>query len=382
MHLRRAGSAVVLTCLLTLAACASKPATWNASNSSSGSTASSGKPGTVAANYVCYGEPRGAPIPDLTADGFAGVRKLPSETSRLVGTSYALSLAEVAVATTITPEQQVALGVVREGETPPSMVAAGGHEFVVTQLGPSPESATTADPSDVVWTLRVGTESRAMPKNFGSSVTGTFLEGMTIIASVPVGAETTLAAAESGKTQTISLRTGKAATGTSSAALLTTGKANLYTEVRITSPDVHIDAFPPVPENHISLNLELTAATQLNTGGHPTAKPGRAWLVVDAKALSSDDKATTVSLQLDKALKLRAAGTALTIPSDSTIITGNVSSGAGDLDAVWTFDVPRDLKSVQITYHFAGKVEEAESGGNVTWQMVSGGSSTATMTLR
>jgi hypothetical protein len=373
-HLFRVHGAGVLAGLLTLTACTPDPVATKAPVAAASSAAPGA--GGVPVDYVSFNEPRGAPIPDLVADGFAGVRKLP-ETARLVGTAFALKLSESAAATTITPEQQRALGIVGEHDTSPPMVAPDGHEFLVTQLDQAPESVRSSEISKVVWTLRVGAESRKMPENF-PPVSGIFLKGEAIVAVVPVGADAVLAAEEEGRAQTISLRTGQTDTGTASAEVLASGRLSFPTIIRVTSPDVHIET-PGYPDNQVTISVNIKVALQLNAGGHPTAAPGRAWLAVQVTGLSSDRKVTRMALPVAKVLALRAAGKTLTVPSES-IFVGTTQPGSRRT-AFWIVDVPRDLTSIQVRYQFTGSLVNGASGNGVAWRTISGATATKTLKL-
>lgn len=376
-QLRLSRGAAVLAGLLALTACASQPAPTTAPVATGSShSPSAAAPGAVPVDYVSFGQPRGAPVPDLVADGFAGVRVLP-KTARLVGTSFALKLSQVAAAAAITPEQQRALGIAEKGGTSPPMMAPAGHELLVTQLDQAPERVTSSRISDVVWTLKVGAENRKMPEDF-PPVSGIFLKGEAFVAVVPVGADAVLVAEEQGRVQTISLRTGRTDTGTASAEVLASGKLSFPTIIRVTSPDVRI-ATPGYPDNQIGISVDIKAALQLNAGDHPTAAPGRAWLAVQVTAFSSDRTVTKMVLPLAQVLTLRVAGTTLTVPAES-ISVGNVSPD-GRRNAFWIVDVPRNLTSVQIRYRFTGTLENGTSGGRLTWRAISGTADTRMLRL-
>jgi hypothetical protein len=370
--------------VLMLAACTS-PTVRPASPAPSLRSSSASAVG-VAAGYVGFGQPLGAPIPDLIKDGFSHVTKLSPRTSTLAGPAYGLILAETAATTTITGAQQVAIGLVRDTGSPPAaMTAAPGTEFVVVQIGPPLDFAVTGHSGDVAWSVTAGTQTESMPSDF-RTVAGQFPEDSSIVVCVPVGADAVLSATDDGKAQAISLRTGTVVgSGGNSTAALRSGHVDFSTVLRLDGAGIDIPAAGGLPHNGFVAMLRVDASLALNAQGHPAAKPGRAWLVFQAYIDGSTADlggASTFSIEtrLRPSLTIRAGGTAITVPADTVGSGAYVASGP----ITWIVDVPRTLTSVDIGYLFNGVIaawSDVSTSTAVGYHLVSGRSQSAVLRL-
>jgi hypothetical protein len=234
----------------------------------------------------------------VLADEYTGAK---TGSAELTGPDYVLHFDWLAAAATIDWDDGNKLGL-ESGLSP-----APGHEFLIAHTpdksDPAPLTGatdTTVGPSGVA--IRVGSQTRHIDKALGSN--------RLLLVSVPRGADAVLQVSSRGRTQSLSLRTGKR--GNDAISLYYPFHKRSLTNGP--SFNIALPSFHPV----ISLGVIITEeALQPFLSDQGWAPPGKAWLALHGYLnLIADDlePKTVVEFDVARSFRLTAGGATLRPP--------------------------------------------------------------------
>jgi hypothetical protein len=284
-------------------------------------------------------------------DSFPGATKFDPGQGELRGPHAGYVFSAVATAAEITAQQAAALGFVKT-DAKHGVRPADGHEFLILRTSETSNLAGQARPPTTNVTIRTGGTSRPLKELVTAR--------RTLILSVVKGAEATLVLDDEGRTQTLDLRTGKR--GPDAIALYyptreadVDGDLGCWGVAGITAPSL------------VQGNLVSFAGGTGKAGLYPFygrqgwAPPGRAWLTVGIKPLSTIGDPVVI---VDPAsFKLTPAGGKPVAPVAATgeIKVVYPAGGAGEPVSL-VFDVPDTFRSGSITFAPQGTVTVMVNG--------------------
>jgi hypothetical protein len=237
--------------------------------------------------------------------------------------------------------------------------ARSGHEFVLIDVVDGPVPGLTATGlgtqlGDASAALVIAGQTR--PVGISAAV-GT---GELALAVIPAGAPVSIAVTDSGRTQTLDLRTGKRA-GDAIA-----GYYPLLSGGRLFEELIHINGVDKSGDWTL-LGTGLDVRLQPYIDGKGWAAPGRAWLTIDFD-VSLLEVDTSITVDVSKSLTLHGpGGSVLRLPAGTRITAKEGSNTLPFGTGALAIDVPASLRRLTATYTTNATITKVGSSTPLSW---------------
>ncbi|MBF9131548.1 hypothetical protein I0C86_21655 [Plantactinospora sp. S1510] len=311
-------------------------------------------PWTVPADYAEVGG-----LADrLDELGVTGTRQYPEKSAVLRGPHFELHLLEVG-ATPALSAAAVDDAYLFEAEgSHPEYPAGAGRELLVARLEEKLQSIGSR-PEELLLGVRVdGVDRLVRMKDWPST--------SLIVVSVPAGTDAALLVTDMGRTQSISLRSGRVLERIEGYYPPLAGGADAKAKVQVTAPGVRLVWGNPVEARAlVSVKLE----PYVNEGGW--APTGRIWLTGKVW-VSLGEPELTATIDVARSVRVTGpGGLAIRVPNGQLAIKPNrtLPNLGGSSDEVTIFaEVPADLKQLTVTFMPKGSFAVADNNAPVRWR--------------